>query len=312
MKTSNVSPANPATSASPAKAPTASTEDGSDFMTLFAQVMDGNMPAGAAPASMLATAFPFGAGTQQDDTSDLDESEIAMMMAALAGAPALPAMPVNSVPVADAGNTDLLQSSSLCTTELAGAMVDMLASHSGGLDVLQSQDSAFDAALANTDASGNSTAIDPRLTQNALERQTEVPVQRQMHAPVGTRAWNDELGAQIHWMTERGHQSASLRLSPEHLGPLEIQISIQDDQASVWFGAAHADTRAAIENALPRLREMLASQGLALNDTGVFKEAPRQQSHFRPERGAGIDNTNAPEEAQSVGVSRLGLVDAYA
>ena len=67
------------------------------------------------------------------------------------------------------------------------------------------------------------------------------------------------------WTATR-KRTTSLRLWPEHLGPLEVRITMNDDQASVWFGAAHADTRAAIENALPRLRELFASQGLSLTD----------------------------------------------
>ena len=79
-------------------------------------------------------------------------------------------------------------------------------------------------------------------------------------------------------MVDRNQHAVSLRLSPEHLGPLEVRISITDDKASVWFGAAHADTRAAIENALPRLREMFTAQGLSLADAGVFREPPRDQT----------------------------------
>jgi flagellar hook-length control protein FliK len=113
-------------------------------------------------------------------------------------------------------------------------------------------------------------------------------------------------------MTESGNHTASLKLSPEHLGPLEINITVRDEKASVWFGAAHADTRAAIETALPRLREMFESQGLSLADAGVFHEPPREQPVVK-------DNTTSAgqgepvEEATTVGArTRLGLVDAYA
>src|SRR5262249_16901551 len=99
-----------------------------------------------------------------------------------------------------------------------------------------------------------------------------------LRSPVGTPAWRDELGAQLTWMANRGIESASFRLSPEHLGPLEVRIAVRDGDASVWFGANHADTRQALEQSLPRLRELFASQGLALADAGVFKEAPRYQT----------------------------------
>jgi flagellar hook-length control protein FliK len=131
---------------------------------------------------------------------------------------------------------------------------------------------------------------------------------------VGSAAWADEIGSRLTLMAEHGKHTASLRMSPEHLGPLEIRIAVQDDQASVWFGAAHADTRAAIETALPRLRELFASQGLSLADAGVSHQAPRNQHEHAQASGT----SNSPGVTEGEGEStvarqvRLGLVDAYA
>jgi flagellar hook-length control protein FliK len=135
---------------------------------------------------------------------------------------------------------------------------------------------------------------------------------RTLHQPVGSSAWADELSTRMMLMSERGQHSASLRLNPEHLGPLEVRISVRDDQASVWFGSAHADTRAAIEQALPRLRELFASQGLSLADAGVHHDAPREQSR-QPATTGGNGVTGASEtEITSVQIAaRLGLVDEY-
>ena len=113
-----------------------------------------------------------------------------------------------------------------------------------------------------------------RRTRNAHAHSA---IDRPVHSPVGSAAWADEIGTRVVMMTESGNHTASLKLSPEHLGPLEINITVRDDKASVWFGAAHADTRAAIETALPRLREMFEAQGLSLADAGVFREPPREQ-----------------------------------
>jgi flagellar hook-length control protein FliK len=137
-------------------------------------------------------------------------------------------------------------------------------------------------------------------------------ISRPVHAPVGTAAWADEIGARVVTMTESGNHTASLKLSPEHLGPLEINITVRDDKASVWFGAAHADTRAAIENALPRLREMFAAQGLSLADAGVFREPPREQAVVK-NNTTSTGQGDATEEVTAVSTrARLGLVDAYA
>ena len=135
---------------------------------------------------------------------------------------------------------------------------------------------------------------------------------RPVHQPVGSAAWADEIGSRVVMMTESGNHTASLKLSPEHLGPLEINITVRDDKASVWFGAAHADTRAAIETALPRLREMFEAQGLSLADAGVFREPPREQAAVK-NNAMSAEQGDATDEVASVSSrARLGLVDAYA
>jgi len=140
----------------------------------------------------------------------------------------------------------------------------------------------------------------------------EAPVPRQLHTQVGTPAWNDELGTQLHMMADKGQHTASLRLSPEHLGPLEVQISVKDDKATVWFGSANVDTRAAIEQAMPRLRELFAAQGMSLDQSGVFQNS--RQGAERVHRPAEADGRSPAEDAgpaTAVAVRR-GLIDAYA
>lgn len=318
----------PANTGDAVKSTTAATgESGStDFLALFLQALSSGTTAGEESANLLGAALDL---TQQDEgesgEGELDEADLAALLATLTGANAPTASAVQLEPQLAAAAT---KSSTARTgdlsgrpSELAGAVMNALVAQtaaevagSEGADIM----GIADAAPADATPDGTA-AVDPRLGHTVLDSiretrvaQTDAPTtQRQMHATVGTRAWSEELGNQINWMTDRGQQSASLRLSPEHLGPLEIQISIQDDKASVWFGAAHADTRAAIEDALPRLREMLASQGLSLNDAGVFKEPPRQQGQHGADSDS-VDSTAPAEEVQEVRLARLGLVDTYA
>lgn len=83
-------------------------------------------------------------------------------------------------------------------------------------------------------------------------------------------AWTQGLGERLLLMAERGLQSATIRLQPEHLGPMEIRIEVDGDGAAqVLFSAHHAQTREALENAIPRLRELFADQGLTLTQANV-------------------------------------------
>lgn len=135
-----------------------------------------------------------------------------------------------------------------------------------------------------------------------------------LRSPVGTPRWSEELGSRLVMMTTRGQHEGSLRLAPEDLGPLEVRISLQQSTAHVWFGAQHADTRAALAEALPRLREMFAEAGLSLGHAGVSQEAPgRRAGESAPAGGVAAADAAAPLEAEApVRCHASGLIDLYA
>ncbi len=132
---------------------------------------------------------------------------------------------------------------------------------------------------------------------------------------VGTARWAEELGSRLTMMASQGQLSGSLTLSPEHLGPLHVQIDIKNDVASVWFGSQHADTRAALHDALPRLREMFGSSGLVLGDTGVSRDTPRQEAQAAETRRFVTqrqDSVLGSSEPRAVHIAHLGILDTYA
>lgn len=127
-------------------------------------------------------------------------------------------------------------------------------------------------------AAGAEFQVAPNATAAATTALQAASAGQLLRAAVGTPQWADELGSRLVMMSTRGQHEGSLTLSPEHLGPLEVRISVQHNNAQVWFGAQHADTRAALAEALPRLREMFAEAGLSLGQAGVSHEAPRRQA----------------------------------
>ena len=135
-------------------------------------------------------------------------------------------------------------------------------------------------------------------------------------SPVGSSAWTEELGAKVTWLAHQGIQSASLQLSPEHLGPMQVTISVRDGQASVWFGAAQPDTRTALQQSLPQLRQLFVNQGLTLADAGVSREPPRGQSRPQSSRMAApvaaISAVNSDGSAGRISIAGLNLLDTYA
>lgn len=134
-------------------------------------------------------------------------------------------------------------------------------------------------------------------------------------------AFAGDLGVEVRWMVESGLQQAELHLHPADLGPIHIQLSVQQQAAEISLSAAHATTREGLQQALPALREMLAGQGLQLAQAGVSsgqqqQQQPREQAPAREKntqlQGAGAVGA-APRRS---GVARtqgaLGLLDLYA
>lgn len=145
---------------------------------------------------------------------------------------------------------------------------------------------------------------------------TAVAADQVLRHPVSSPRWAEELGSRLVQMSTRGQNEGSLTLAPEHLGPLEVRISMNQGTANVWFGAHHADTRAALADALPRLREMLADAGLSLGHAGVSHEAPGRNPEQDLPLQQRLDAEAAATPVQSVsqGVRRAvsGLLDLYA
>ena len=142
---------------------------------------------------------------------------------------------------------------------------------------------------------------------------------------VGTPGWNGELAQKVVWMATRQQQVAELHLNPPHLGPVEVMLTIgneQGTQASVQFASPHSAAREALEAALPRLREMLADSGIALGNATVSAESFQQRAETgrqdralmkRPadmaETGAGLAGRPTVTLIRS---GRNGLVDTFA
>lgn len=135
---------------------------------------------------------------------------------------------------------------------------------------------------------------------------------------IGTREWQSELGQKVFWMVADRQQVAELHLSPPDLGPLQVVLSVSEGEASALFVSHHAAVREAVESALPRLREMMAQNGVTLGSVTVSADAFPQQSGSPYERQAPAAGTElAPDhqpEAAFLPVRRAGsgLVDTFA
>jgi len=164
------------------------------------------------------------------------------------------------------------------------------------------------AAITRSNAAPEGNAL--ATSFNVITRAMAQPaVERTVNVPMHSAQWPQAVATEVRWCLDNAVQSATLRITPEHLGPVEIHLEINDSQVNVNFGAAQADTRAALEQALPKLREMMAGAGLSLGEASVQQQM-RRESQDRPTPSAS-GFTAEPQSAAPQRLVALGLIDEY-
>jgi flagellar hook-length control protein FliK len=78
------------------------------------------------------------------------------------------------------------------------------------------------------------------------------------------------------WMLGRAQSRAELILTPPLLGKVEVSIHLNGDQSTAQFLASSQSAREALEQAMPRLRELLAQAGINLGEASVNTSAEGQ------------------------------------
>jgi flagellar hook-length control protein FliK len=110
----------------------------------------------------------------------------------------------------------------------------------------------------------------PAAQPTAESKPAPAPAQASLSAEPGSAGFAPQLGAQLTVWAREGVQRASLQLNPQDLGPVNVQIKLDGANAQVVLTADAAQTRAALEQALPTLAGTLREAGLVLTGGGVF------------------------------------------
>jgi hypothetical protein len=123
--------------------------------------------------------------------------------------------------------------------------------------------------------------------------------------------WPRAIAAELVMLSNQKVESATLRLSPEHLGQIEVRIHLQQNVVHLSFGAAHPETRTALDQALPQLRDGFAQAGLTLGQATVEQQLRHESRNDAPApkaAAAPADDLVVNSEARRA----LSLIDEYA
>ena len=137
--------------------------------------------------------------------------------------------------------------------------------------------------FTNTVQAGAPEALRPSVSHASMQQPAVLAdplspsAQSMITEQLGRPEWGQGMGKQILWMVNQNLGRAEIRLNPANLGPMEVRIDLDNDQVSVAFTSRHAEVREAVEQALPRLREMLEEKGLSLADTDISRHSFAEQ-----------------------------------
>ncbi|AUU91704.1 flagellar hook length control protein FliK [Enterobacteriaceae bacterium ENNIH3] len=259
-----------------------------------------------------------------DDSSDLNEEELAGLSALMAMLPHQ--QTAQLAPTKSTADVSTAANSALGATKRSGVDLASLAASaqkgdnantalhvttpSAGDDTAQQQAGIFGSALApaakqdadNATMTINTTASIAPVISNASSAQASAPISSAvLSAPLGSSEWQQTLSQHVTMFTRQGQQSAELHLHPEDLGQVQISLKLDDNLAQIQMVSPHSHVRQALEAALPTLRTSLAENGIQLGQSSISSEsfAGQQQSFSQQQqssRTGGGSNLAAEED----------------
>jgi flagellar hook-length control protein FliK len=307
--------------ATPAAAPAVEASAGTGTPAFDVILMLQNLAATADIASLEAaetTELPGGEDGDDEETGEELESALAFLSELMVAT--TPAKAARDFETGAQAQSDSSEAPATIAAPAKGG-VDFTEMAGDILEATAADDAADGKLLLATTETREPRAKSAESTQN-LARAAELlaaPGRAHAAAPeksaVATHArdprWADDFGNRVALMVRGAESTASLQLTPVDLGPVEVNVTVKDSQATIHFGASQAETRALIEASLPRLRELLAAQGFNLTDASVSSGFARSQQQPATANGAPASEVE-PAGTEIRTVRSVGLLDVYA
>lgn len=146
--------------------------------------------------------------------------------------------------------------------------------------------SSSESSPSQTVQHGQNSQTQPQVADSrapAAETMLRREPQNLPHLKLASQEAPAELHQKVNVMLAEKLQQAEIQLDPLGLGKMKIQIQMgADSQANVHFVVQHGQTREMLEQAMPRLRDMLAGQGIQLGQTQVQQQSQQQQQQGQP------------------------------
>ena len=169
--------------------------------------------------------------------------------------------------------------------------------------------SAAEKIPETVDADKNLYAAQPELLNKKADH---VVLSEKIQIPFKSPEWHQSFNEHIVWMVHQRLTAAEIQLNPPELGPLSARLKVlENKKVQLTFFSHHPLVRAALEEGLPQLSQMLTEQGLSLDQADVQDQNARSNDSVPM---AFVADRIHSTESSELSRPRLlyGLVDYYA
>ncbi|MEP4891714.1 MAG: flagellar hook-length control protein FliK [Aliiglaciecola sp.] len=125
-----------------------------------------------------------------------------------------------------------------------------------------------------------------------------------------------QLTEKVRWMANQNNLQAEIRLDPPDLGAMKVRLNMSGDTASVNIVVQSQQARDVLDQATPRLKELLEQQGIELGQSSVQQESSNNSEQDSEYVGTNQGDENMPAEEsqvieQRISNGRLGGIDYF-
>ncbi|MEZ9469419.1 flagellar hook-length control protein FliK [Vibrio lentus] len=179
-----------------------------------------------------------------------------------------------------AGATDMLLKAGAGTAALSG------------LGKAGAKEDSKESTLAQQIASA--AGVQGTATTGSAPTRAEIQAAQQAPLQLTKELANEQVAEKVQMMMSKNLKNLDMRLDPPELGQMKIRMTMNNDVANVHFTVSNQQARDVIEQTLPRLKEMLAQQGMQLADSSVQQQnsGQSQDSYNNGEQQSGSNRTN--------------------
>lgn len=127
-------------------------------------------------------------------------------------------------------------------------------------------------------------------TAGKLAADAQVPLRSyatSVDVPVNHAEWGDKLMGKLSWLTAKNLSVAEIHLTPPDMGPMEVRVRVQNEQANITVHTANPVVREQLELHSHRLRDMLGEQGLSLAQFDVSDNSRNSSGEQSAGEGTG-------------------------